>query len=39
LAGSYALAAEQFLGLLEKNVKGGGYSTKQLFNVDETVHL
>lgn len=30
------MAAEQFLGILEKNVKEGGYSSKRVFNVDET---
>jgi hypothetical protein len=35
-AGSNALSAEQFRGILEKNVKESNYSTKQLFNIDET---
>jgi hypothetical protein len=35
LAGSDALTAEQFSGILE-NVEEGGYSTKQVFNLDET---
>jgi hypothetical protein len=30
------LASEQFPGILEKNVKEGGYPTKQVFNTDET---
>jgi hypothetical protein len=36
LTGSLALTTEEFPGILEKNVEEGGYSTKQVFNIDET---
>jgi hypothetical protein len=35
-AGSDALVAQQFPGVFEENITEGGYSTKQVFNVNET---